>query len=160
WIKQFDQDLRDLEFDFVRHDPIAYIIPCVIPPEIQEGLLSIESAILYNKVRSAITGDPTISMMENLPGDKLPPATWWKELKQRIQLGEQKGEVLGKTNLDHFDWEAARKRVRHVLERFTLHRDEQGASHAGEYYMNYWKVGLKKLLGWSDKQILEWAKQY
>jgi hypothetical protein len=166
WTEQFEQDLRDLEYEFVRQDPLAYIIPAVIPAEIQEKMSPGKLAKLHEEIRSAITGNPTIAMLRDLPDDQLPPLNWWTRLQDTISLGEQKGEILGNSNLDHFDWDAARKRVQDVLEKAALHPGDPPRWKLGERgkqqnsYLKYWKACLKKLLGWSEAQILEWAKQF
>jgi hypothetical protein len=167
WIKQFQQDLRDLEFGFVRQDALAYVIPELILTDLKNGLSHQDWGDLQLKIRFAITGDPSWTIMNNLPSDQiLPPAEWWKQREESRLLGEKKGQILTNSNLDYFDWESARRRVKAVLEEFALDRtdlQEQRAANRRkeqEYYIKHWKVVLTKLLGWTEEQVLKWAKQF
>jgi len=61
--------------------------------------------------------------------------------------------------LDYYDWDAARKRVKTVLQGEVVSLDGNPTKEQ-EYYIKHWKVVLSKLLGWSDDKVLEWAKQF
>jgi hypothetical protein len=166
WAKQFEQDLKDLEYEFVRQDPISYIIPMIIPAEMQKRMSPGKLGQLYLDIYMAITGDPTMAMSKDLPDDELPPANWCRELRDKISLGKQRGEILGSDNLDYFNWDAARKRVQHVLDEAGLDPNDPPRWRLGDpgkeqgHYIKYWKAILKKLLEWSDIQVLEWVKQF
>ena len=163
WAKQFAQDLHDMEYDFYRQDPISYIIPFLVPEEMRKTLSQRDLAIVHSRIWIAVRGDHPWTMIGEPPQDQSPPVEWWRRLREATLAGEARGEVLTDASLDHYDWAAAKKRLKRVLKDWKSSPPgdvDELARKQKEYYLNYWKVCLNKLLGWSEEQILEWARQF
>lgn len=122
WAKQYQQGLDGHDLWFYHEDPLHYIIPLLIPDQLKLRLQPTELYQLQDQLRQALGAASSPLLPEALTAaqQQLPLEQWLPLFSSYSQEAVARGEWLSATNMDRYDWQAARLRVEQVLRQYGV----------------------------------------